>query len=111
MDVEKYLKVCEQLGEEPDLNKMPVERAIFPLEVQEAFMLHDFLSDKWDSMNGYYLGKDYSALETYINILDIEDAKQSLYFLKHIEYFNSEKINKNIKAKREAEERKAKMKR
>ena len=30
---------------------------------------------------------------------------------KHIEYYNSEKINASIKAKRDAEERKAKMKR
>lgn len=90
---------------------MPVNRSIFPLEVQEAFHLHDMLSDRWDSMNGFYLGKDYSALETYLNVLDIEDRKQSLYFLKHIEYYNSEKINASIKAKRDAEERKAKMKR
>tara|TARA_Y100000385_G_C13037556_1_gene613711 strand:- start:349 stop:621 length:273 start_codon:yes stop_codon:yes gene_type:complete len=90
---------------------MPVERSNFPLEVQEAYMLHDFLSDRWDGMNGYYLGKDYSALETYIKILEIEDTKQSLYFLKHIEFFNSNNINKKIKAQRDAEERKAKMKR
>lgn len=90
---------------------MPVNRSIFPLEVQEAFHLHDMLSDCWDGMNGFYLGKDYSALETYLNVLDIEDRKQSLYFLKHIEYYNSEKINASIKAKRDAEERKAKMKR
>ncbi len=104
------MAVCDQLGEEPDPDKMPVDRSIFPLEVQEAFMLHDFLSERWDGMNGFYLGKDYSALETYIKILDIEDPKQSLYFLKHIEYYNSEKINASIKAKRDAEERKAKMK-
>lgn len=111
IDLEKYLAVCEQLNEEPDPDKMPVDRSIFPLEVQEAFMLHDFLSERWDGMNGYYLGKDYSALETYLNVLDIEDSKQSLYFLKHIEYYNSEKINASIKAKRDAEERRAKMKR
>lgn len=84
---------------------------MFPLEVQEAFWLHDFLSDKWDGMNGFYLGKDYSALETYIKHLEITDSVTSLYFLKHIEYYNSELINSRIKAKRDAEERKAKMKR
>jgi hypothetical protein len=105
------LAICEQLGEEPDPEKMPFERDHFPLEVQEAYALHDMLSDCWDGMNGYYLGKDYSALETYIKVLDIENPKQSLYFLKHIEYHHSEQLNKKIKAKRDAEERRIKSKR
>ena len=88
-----------------------MERSIFPLEVQEAFQLWDLLSDNWDGMNGYYLGKNYSALETYINIMKVHNPFVTVYFLKHIEFFNSEQINSKIKAKRDAEERKAKMKR
>ena len=84
---------------------MPLDRSSLPLEVQEA------LSDRWDGMNGYYLGKDYSALDTYIEVLEIEDKKTVLYFLKHIEYHNSKNINDKIKQKRDAKERQAKLKR
>jgi hypothetical protein len=87
---------------------MPLERGNLPVEVQEAYHLHDMLSDRWDGMNGYYLGKDYTALDTYIKVLKIEDVKTTLYFLKHIEYYNSDTLNKKIKQKRDAEERKQK---
>lgn len=81
---------------------------MFPLEVQEAFMLHDLLSDKWEGMHGTYMGKDYSALRTYIDVLEITDTKTSLWFLKHIDYHNSKTINEKQEKRRKAEERKAK---
>ena len=59
---------------------MPVDRSNFPLEVQEAFMLHDLLSDRWEGMSGSYLGKDMSALQTYIDVFNITNPKQSLWF-------------------------------
>tara|TARA_B100001287_G_scaffold250487_1_gene231060 strand:+ start:781 stop:1053 length:273 start_codon:yes stop_codon:yes gene_type:complete len=90
---------------------MPIDRYELPIEVQEAWALHDLLSDRWEGMSGSYLGKDYSALETYIKVLEIENPKISLYFLKHIDYFHSEWLNAKVKAKRDAEKRKSKMKR
>ena len=110
IDINKYLALCEQLGEEPDPEKMPVDRTVFPLEVQEAYVLHDFLAERWDGASGYYLGKDYSALDTYIKHLEITDAKISLWFLKHIEYHNMQMINEKVKRQREAEKRKANIK-
>ena len=103
--------ICDQLGEEPDPERLPVERSNFPLEVQQAFQLWDLLSDRWEGMSGFYLGKDYSGLQTYIDILEINDPLSSIYFLKHIDALNSDHVNKKIQAKRDAEERKAKMKR
>lgn len=110
IDINKYLALCEQLGEEPDPEKMPVERAQFPLEVQEAWMLHDFLAEKWDGASGYYLGKDYSALETYIKHLKITDPTTSLWFLKHIEYHHMQLVNEKVKRQRDAEKRKVNFK-
>ena len=89
---------------------MPVDRATFPLEVQQAYTLHELLSDRWDGMNGYYLGKDYSALKTYMDVIDVENEVVSLYFLKHIDYYNSKITNEKIKQKRDAEKRRAKIK-
>tara|TARA_B100000886_G_C19993404_1_gene314993 strand:+ start:191 stop:457 length:267 start_codon:yes stop_codon:yes gene_type:complete len=87
-----------------------MERGNLPLEVQEAFMLHDFLAEKWDGNSGYYLGKDYSALEAYIQYLKITDPKESLWFLKHIEYHNMQMINDKVKRQRDAEKRKVNIK-
>ena len=83
---------------------------MFPIEVQEAFYLHDVLSDKWDGASGYYMGKDFSALGTYIKVFDILDPLQTLWFLKHIEFYNAKVINDKQEAKRKAEERKLKSK-
>tara|TARA_Y100000114_G_scaffold143904_1_gene151915 strand:+ start:232 stop:687 length:456 start_codon:yes stop_codon:yes gene_type:complete len=102
IDIDKYLRICEQLGEEPDPDKMPIDRADYPSEVQDAFFMHDFLSDKWDGMSGSYLGKDYSNLETLLNIYEIENRKQVVLFLKHIEARYMTKINKEVEAKRKA---------
>ena len=103
--------MCEQLGEEPDPKKLPVERGQFPIEVQEAFLLHDILSDKWEGMSGHYLGKDFSALDTYIKVFKIQDPQTSVWFLKHIEYYNTKVVNETQDRKRKAEERKLKSRR
>ena len=88
---------------------MPVDRSNFPLEVQEAFMLHDLLSDRWEGMSGSYFGKEMSALKTYIDVFNITNPKQSLWFLKHIEHYNSQLINEKQKKRRKAQEQKAKL--
>ena len=41
IQVDTYLKICEELGEEPDPNKMPPEMSDFPYEVQMAFLIHN----------------------------------------------------------------------
>lgn len=108
IDYEQYIRICEQLGEEPDPNKMPVDISVFPTEVQQAFLVHETLPDRWDGMSGSYLGKDWSALESILNIYEIEDKRTVVYFLKHVESQHSMSINKELKRKRDAEARKRK---
>ena len=81
---------------------MPPDRSEFPQEVQEAFMVHDFLPDRWDGMSGTYLGKDYSALETVLNVFEVADKQQVILFLKHIEARNMNKVNKELERKRKS---------
>ena len=80
----------------------------FPSEVQVAFFVHDLLPERWDGSSGYYMGKDYSPLGTLLDVWEVEDKKIIIYFIKHIEARNSEKINKEIERKRKAEMNKAK---
>jgi len=105
---EQYLRMCEQLGEEPDLSKMPPSDSDFPLEVQLAFFIHSVMPDRWEGMSGHYLGKDWSSLEALLNIHEVEDKKTCVYFLKIIESYNSESINRQIKQKQDATKRSGK---
>lgn len=100
LPLDTYLRLCEQLGEEPDPNKMPPDRSEFPQEVQEAFLIHDLLPDRWEGMSGSYLGKDYSALSCMLDIYQVKDQQTVILFLKHIEARNSETINKDLERKR-----------
>jgi len=107
LPVETYLKICEQTGEDPDPMKMPPDRSEFPQEVQEAFLLHDLLPDRW--VEGGYLGKDYSSLDTLLRVYKIEEQQQVVLFLKHIEARNSAKINKELARKQKSSENKRKV--
>lgn len=102
LDINKYLAVCEQLGQEPDPEKMPPEYSDFPLEVQQAFLLHSYLHDQWDGMSGMYMGKDLSAMGTLLDILEIEDKKTVVFFLKCIEDRYANQINKKVSERQKA---------
>jgi len=87
---------------------MPPVLEDYPLEVQVAFLLHDLLPDRWDGMSGSYMGKDFSSIGTLLDIWKVKDKKTCLYFIKHIEARNIDKINKAQERKRKASENKAK---
>lgn len=106
--VEQYLRICEQTGETPDLEKMPVTQDRFPLEVQQANFIFSVLPDQWDGMSGSYLGKDWSALEPLLNIYEIEDKRTVTYFVKVIESRRMMSINNELKRKQEARSRSSK---
>ena len=80
----------------------------FPPEVQVAFLLHDLLPDRWDGMSGSYFGKDMSSLGTLLKVHEVEDKKNTIFWIKQIEARNSENINKKLERKRKAAESKAK---
>ncbi len=100
--------MCEQLGKEPDINEMPPQLDDFPMELQEAFLVHQLLPDRWDGTSGSYLGKDWSALDTLLTEFEIKERKECILFIKHIEARNSNKINKELARERKKAENKAK---
>jgi hypothetical protein len=108
ISVDAYLQLCDQLGQEPDLNEMPPELEDFPLEIQEAFVIHAMLPDKWDGASGSYMGKDWSPLKDLLDINNVEDQKTVCYFLKHIESSSTININTELKRKQDAHTRRAK---
>ena len=82
----------------------------FPSEVQEAFLLHSCLPDRWDGMSGMFLGKDWSALGTLLDVFKIEDKKTVVWFLKAIDDRNTDSINEKVSERQKRAESMAKMK-
>ncbi len=93
------------MGEDPVPEEMPMESSDYPLEVQEAFLIHTFLPDRWDGASGSYMGKDWSPLESLLRILDVSDWKTSTFFLKHIEAEYIVSTNDSLKKQGEARAR------
>jgi len=87
---------------------MPPTIEDYPSEVQVAFLLHDLLPDRWDGMSGSYMGKDFSSIGTLLDVWEVEDKQTCIYFIKHIEAHNTNKINKEAERKRKSAEHKAK---
>ena len=110
LDIDTYLKICEQLGEEPNPEKMPTEIDIFPYEVQIAFLIHGLMPDRWDGMSGSYMGKDWGCLGTLLDLYEVEDKREVTYFIKAIESENSSSLNDELNKKRKAQERASKAK-
>ena len=82
----------------------------FPSEVQEAFLLHSCLPDRWDGMSGMFLGKDWSALGTLLDVFKIEDKKTVVWFLKAIDDRNTDSINEKVSERQKRAESMARMK-
>lgn len=110
IDLDKYLAVCEQIGEEPDPAKMPPEMEDYPSEVQQAFLVHSCLPDRWDGMSGMFMGKDWSALGALLDVFEVDDKRTTVYFLKAIDDRNSNSINDKVTQRNKAAQARAKMK-
>lgn len=108
IDVDKYLKICEQLGEEPDPEKMPLDASDFPEEVQVAFFVFNMLSDVWEGMSGSYMGKNWTDAEFIFKVHEIQDKKSVLYFAKMYERILMNYRAEEAEKKRKADERKSK---
>jgi len=106
LSIDKYLKICEQLNQEPDPNKMPLEPSDFPVEVQVAFFIFGFLEDAWDGASGSYLGKKWSNIEYLFKLYNVDEPKTVIYIMKMYENTIVNYRAEKAEQKRKAEERK-----
>lgn len=100
MTTEKYFNLCEQMGKEPDPEEIPPEYDDFPMDVQKALLIYNKLGDRVYPEIGY-LGKDYTQLDTYMDIYEIEDKKIFLEALSRIDAKVIEKSAAALKAERD----------
>lgn len=111
VNVETYLTLCEQLGQEPDPEKMPLDTSIFPYEVQVAFFVLDLLPDRWEGMSGTYMGKDWSSAEFIFKIYSVENIPTVVFFAKVYESLLVNHRAEKAEKKRKSEQRRNKSKR
>lgn len=93
MTKDQYFEMCKMLGAEPSEEEIPVEFDDFPLEVQEAYLLYNIISDNWDSMSGTYLGKNLVGIKDIMEIYKIEDARLTLQLINSIDLIRRTIIN------------------
>jgi hypothetical protein len=107
MDTEQYLLMCEQMGWEPEANKIPKDPSEFSYEVQCALILFNALPDTWEGMSGNWMGKNYSGLMDIMDIYEMESRKEVFEYLKIAEV----EAGKYYTQQRKQAESKAKMRR
>jgi len=99
--------MCEQMGWEPDENRIPIDPSALSLEAQHALVLLNALPDKWEGMSGAWMGKDYSGLAAIMDIYNMEDKRAVFELLQVCE----RELGKYYEQKRKEQESLAKAKR
>lgn len=91
MTQEKYLNICEQLGQEPNPDKMPPSWEDLPEIAQIAINTFNALGDRVYPEIGY-IGKDYTNLPILLDIYGIEDTD---YFIEILNWLDARAIKKS----------------
>ena len=91
MTRERYLDMCEQLGNEPVESEIPPDWEDLPEIVQIAMNTFNMLGDRVYPEIGY-IGKDYTNLPIYCEIHGIEDKE---YFLEILNWLDARAIKKS----------------
>lgn len=77
MTRESYFNMCEQLGTEPDPDKIPPDIQDLPESVQTSIIIFNTLGDRVYPEIGY-IGKDYTNLPILFDIYGVEDRELAL---------------------------------
>ncbi len=107
MTRDRYLKMCEQLGKEPDPKEIPPDMEDFPEIAVLAMTTFSHLGDRVYPDIGY-MGKDFTNLPYYIEQYGIDRDDQEL-FLEILTFLESRAIeNSQETLKRERDKLKRK---
>jgi hypothetical protein len=101
MTKESYFEMCEMLGQEPVESEIPVDINDLPALVQQSLSIYNLLEDRWDTMGGSYLGKNYSSVFEFFKLYEIDNSETLLILeiLQHIDAVRSKLVAEKIKAK------------
>ena len=106
MTRERYFKMCEQLGQEPIEDEIPLELNDFPPIVISALQTFRALGSRVYPDIGY-MGKDYTNLPQYIEVHGIEDTELFLEILTDLDERAIKDSQDSLKREREKIKRKS----
>lgn len=106
IDIEKYYKICDELGQEPDPEKIPLQLGDFPPIFQDAIVIFNSLGDRVYPDIGY-LGKDYTNLDILIEVHKVEDRELLLELLLWMDRRQIKKSSDELKKAHEKMKRKS----
>lgn len=96
MTRERYLEMCEQMGNEPIEEEIPPDMSDFPIIVSEAVSTFNMLGDRIYPEIGY-VGKDYTNLNHYLELYGVEDKEYFLYLLSWLDSRTIKKSSEEMK--------------
>lgn len=105
MTQEQYFAMCEQMGWEPREEEVPPDLGTLPYYPQLALILFNLLSDKIEGMSGTWLGKDFSSLQTFMDIYEVDNRRDVLDYIMTIhdvygKYYREQQKIKESSSKR-----------
>lgn len=107
MSKEQYLLMCEEMGWEPKDEEMPIDAESLSYNSQVALRLFNILPDRVEGMAGTWLGKEFSCLETFMNIYEVEDRQEVLELIIQIQSAYYEHYRQKQKLKETSRKSKA----
>jgi len=99
------LKMCEQLGKEPDPEEIPPDMEDFPDIAIHALNTFSNLGDRLVPDVGY-MGKDFTNLPYYMKFYGVEDEQLFLEILTWLESRAIDRSHESMKREREKLKRK-----
>jgi len=101
------MRMCEQLNEEPNPDKIPPELSDLPDDMQKAIVVFNKLGDRLVADIGY-LGKDYSPLQVHMDVMKVQDKEMFLETMLRLDSRVIEKSREAVARKRKEMESQAK---
>ena len=105
MTKEKYLTLCDQMGQAPSEDKCPPGIEDFPESVQQAIEVFNRLGDRVYPDIGY-LGKDYTSLELHMEVVGVENKDIFLETLVRLDAIMIKKSAEQLKKARDSVKKK-----
>lgn len=99
MTTERYIRMCEEFGDEVDLDTIPPDYMDFPSYVHTAIQIFNALPDNYTSTmeSVLYIGKDYSALPILFELYLVDDCDKMLVFTV-VQFLDSRARRKAVEA-------------
>lgn len=105
MTKERYLMLCDQMGQPPSEDKCPPEFEDFPLPIQQAIEVFNKLGDRVYPDIGY-VGKDFVSLPLHMKVAGVTEEDIFLEALIRLDAHLIKRSSEQMKKARESVKRK-----